>query len=169
MVAASVEGAAFSGGDLMSFAMWHVWLIAGLVLLIAEIFTTGFAVGVFGIACFAAAIGAAFGLSFEVQLLCFGIASGTIALAIRPLVLRCFASSEVGSSTNVDALIGRSGFVTEEIDPKANTGRLKLAGEEWKAASFDETAIEAGSGVIVRRVEGCTLFVERLENQGRTI
>jgi membrane protein implicated in regulation of membrane protease activity len=62
--------------------------------------------------------------------------------------------------TNVDALVGRTGLVTEAVDQALNRGRVRLGGEEWRAVTPDESKIEAGTKVIVKAVEGCKVVVE---------
>src|SRR5213076_2955211 len=63
--------------------------------------------------------------------------------------------------TNVDALLGRVGVVSERIDPASGRGRIVVEGEDWRAASLMDTALEQGARVIVVRVEGTTLFVDK--------
>jgi membrane protein implicated in regulation of membrane protease activity len=152
----------------MDIAMWQVWVIGGFALLIAEIFSLAFVLGVLGVACFGAALLAAFGLSFHLQLLGFGVLAGILSLTIRPMMLKCFGVPRSGSSTNVEALIGQTGHVLEDIDPRTNSGRVKLGGDEWKATTVDGAMVEKGERVIVRKIEGCTLLVELATNQGGT-
>lgn len=94
----------------------HIWIIAGLVLWIVEIFTPGFVVTVFSAACLIVAPIASASIHFKMQLLVFGIATAVISLTIRHLVLRHFYGRESKIKTNVDALVGESGIVTELID-----------------------------------------------------
>jgi len=63
--------------------------------------------------------------------------------------------------TNVDALIGRIGTVSERIDPVTGKGRVLVEGEDWRGASIMDTPIDAGDRVMVVRVEGTTLFVDK--------
>lgn len=67
---------------------WHIWVIAGLLLWIIEIFTPGFVAGVFGTACLITAFFAWLGLSYLIQLLVFAIVTGAMTLGIRPIVLK---------------------------------------------------------------------------------
>ncbi len=149
--------------------VWHIWVIAGLVLWITEIFMPGaFITGIFGTACLIAAPFAGMGMSFKFQLFVFAAATGVIALAIRPFVMRHFYRPDIKSETNVDALIGKYGLVTEEIDDMAGTGRVKIGGEDWRAVTSDEMRLAIGQKVIIRGVEGCKVIVERVtEKEGR--
>lgn len=103
---------------------WHIWVIAGLMLWIIEIFTPGFFAVSLGTACLVVGLVAGkAGVSFKLQLLVFGVAVGIMALAIRPFVMKNFYRRNANTKTNVDALVGKSGFVTEDIDHMTGTGR----------------------------------------------
>ncbi len=142
--------------------IWHIWVLAGLLLLILEIFTPGFVVGVFGVACLIVAPFAGAGLTISSQLLIFGIATITLLLTTRPLVLKHFYGRGFEIKTNVDALVGQSGYVTDPIDHMSGTGRVKLGGEEWRAITADESVIEPGRKVVVKGVDGNKVIVEPL-------
>jgi len=142
---------------------WHIWVIVGVLLLIAEIFTPGFVLACFGVGCLVAAIFAAFnvGLTFEVIVFC--IASVVAFFAVRPLfVKRIYRSEDDAAKTNVDALAGKEGMVAERINPSLNVGRVTLGGDSWKAVSADGVVIERAEKVEVVRVEGTKLFVKRV-------
>jgi membrane protein implicated in regulation of membrane protease activity len=62
--------------------------------------------------------------------------------------------------TGVDALLGKTGIVTERIGP-GGTGRVKVEGEDWRGASSDATVIEPGTPVTIIQVDGTTLMVEK--------
>jgi membrane protein implicated in regulation of membrane protease activity len=62
--------------------------------------------------------------------------------------------------TGVDALLGKTGIVTERIGP-GGAGRVKVDGEDWRGASSDATVIEPGTQVTVIQVDGTTLMVEK--------
>ncbi|HOX00877.1 MAG TPA: NfeD family protein [Candidatus Paceibacterota bacterium] len=139
---------------------WHVWVLVGIGLWIAEVFTPGFVAGVIGTACLVVAPFAGAGLSFKVQLFVFGMATLAMAFGVRPRILRHFRLAGPNSQTNVDALIGGDGLVTEAIDPKSGTGQVKIGGENWRAVTPDETRVDVGARVRVRAVEGCKVVVQ---------
>lgn len=142
------------------FEVWHIWLIAGLVLWIIEIFTPGFVIGVFGTGCLIVAPFAGASVSFKMQLLVFGIATAVMSLGIRPLILKHFYGREAKIKTNVDALVGKFGLVTEVIDHLDRTGRANIGGENWRAITLDESRVEIGQKVIVKAIDGCKIIVE---------
>ncbi len=142
---------------------WHIWVIAGIVLLIAEIFTPGFVLACFGVACLVAAIFAAFDLGLTVEVIVFCVASVVAFFAVRPLFAkRFYRSDDEATKTNVDALVGKVGMVAERIDPDVNVGRVVLGGDNWRAISVDGAVIELSEKVEVVRVEGTKLFVKKV-------
>ncbi len=60
----------------------------------------------------------------------------------------------------VEALEGRTGIVIEELKPE---GLVLLDGEYWRAVSITRQPIPPNTKVVVRRVEGLTLYVEKQE------
>ena len=70
--------------------VWHIWIIVALVLVIIEIFTSGFAVICLAVGAVGGSIAAACDCSFKIQLLAFAIASFIALLLVRPLLLRFF-------------------------------------------------------------------------------
>ncbi len=141
-------------------AAWHIWVIAGLVLFIAEIMIPGFLVACFGVGCLAAAVMAAADLGVKWQLVGFSLGTLVVYFTIRPLFLRHFYRKASPVKTNVHALVGRVGVVTQALDPHAGSGRLKVRGEDWRGVPVDDVVIEAGEEVEVVEVDGTKLLVK---------
>ena len=135
---------------------WLIWLSAGIILAILEVFTPGFFIVGIGVSLVITALPAALGLPFWVQLLVCGVMILIFFLLVRPLVMKIPHSD--GKKTGTAALMGEEGIVVETIT-RVEGGRVKVGGEVWKAKS-DET-IEKDSLVIVTGVEGVTLNVRR--------
>ena len=135
---------------------WLIWLSAGIILAILEVFTPGFFIVGIGVSLVITALPAALGLPFWVQLLVCGVMILIFFLLVRPLVMKIPHSD--GKKTGTAALMGEEGIVVETIT-RIEGGRVKVGGEVWKAKS-DET-IEKDSLVIVTGVEGVTLNVRR--------
>ena len=135
---------------------WLIWLSAGIILAILEVFTPGFFIVGIGVSLVITALPAALGLPFWVQLLVCGVMILIFFLLVRPLVMKIphLDSKKTGTA----ALMGEEGIVVETIT-RIEGGRVKVGGEVWKAKS-DET-IEKDSLVIVTGVEGVTLNVRR--------
>ncbi len=86
------------------------------------------------------------------------LAVSIITLAcLRPLVRRYVKPKVV--PTNVDALIGSTGYVTGDIDNVAAKGQVKLGAMEWTARSTDGFPISTGTLVKVDKIEGVKAFV----------
>src|SRR4029077_300280 len=91
------------------------------------------------------------------------LAAGTLLslVGIRPFLLRHLHLAGRGIKTNVDALAGKVGIVSERIDPGTGKGRVVVEGEDWRAAALMDAPLEPGTRVMVVRVEGATLYVEK--------
>ena len=74
--------------------VWHIWIIAALVLVIIEIFTSGFAVICLSVGAVGGAIAAACDCSFKIQLLAFALASFVALILVRPLLFLFFPEAE---------------------------------------------------------------------------
>ena len=134
------------------------WLVAAVVLSIAEIFTAGFFMLPFGIGAAVAAALAYLGLSLAWQWAAF---IGISALSL--LVLRRFSdrmTHEAPQKVAGDRLIGKEGSVIERIDNHINTGRVRVEREEWLADSVGDAIIDEGARVRVSGVVGAHLVVE---------
>jgi len=145
------------------FPLWGIWIIVGVVLLIAEIFTQGIVLGVLGVSCFASAALSVANVGLGGQLIGFCTIAAIMFIVVRPLIMKYLWRHESGESSNVEALIGTSGFVTEEIDHIANTGRVKIGGEEWSARANPERLLEKGNKVIVVGISGCKVIVSETD------
>lgn len=147
----------------MEISAWHLWIILGIVLCIAEIFTPAFVLASFGVACLLPAILSALGYGFRLQL--FGFIVGTLIafFGMRPVFMRCCDRGSKGVRTNMDALFGERGLVTQRIDNGSNAGRALIRGDDWRAVSVDGSILELGQQVEVVRVEGVKLYVKEAE------
>jgi membrane protein implicated in regulation of membrane protease activity len=142
--------------------IWHVWLIVGILFVIVEIFTQGFAVICFTFGCVAAAICAALDTEFLYQMIAFGALSLLAFVLVRPVILKYFAKSAKDTKTNTDALIGRRVFVSETIDPENRTGYVTVDGEEWKAISDTNEIIEKGTMVEIIDRNSIILTIKKI-------
>jgi len=67
--------------------------------------------------------------------------------------------------TNVDALVGKIGTVTVEIDNSKNQGRITVYGDDWRAEAGNEDVIKVGEKVQVLKIDSTILVVKRLNNK----
>jgi membrane protein implicated in regulation of membrane protease activity len=138
-------------------AEWLIWLILAVVLAIAEIFTLTAALGLLGVGALVTAGTAALGLPPAVQLIAFAVTSTAGVVAIRPFVLRHLRQPQL-ARFGVDALVGKSAFVTQEVSEM--DGRVRIGGEEWTARPYDTTlVIPVGTVVDVLEINGTTALV----------
>ncbi len=141
-------------------SLWFWWVVAALVLIILEIFTSGFAVACFSVGCLAAALSAAIAPdTIWLQVLLFAVFSVLAVIFVRPLVLKYMDKGEKPSG--VDALVGSKARVTEDI-PAGDKGRVRIFGDDWQALGADGTAIPAGTMVEVVSRDGNVLTVKTL-------
>lgn len=138
---------------------WYLWIVLGIVFFTIEIVTPGFLFACFGVGCLSAGVVSSLSAGIELQIVSFTLMTLITFFGIRPFMLHYLSSSESNVPTNVDALIGKKGLVVEGIDPIHNKGRVIVGGENWKAVSIDDTIIEAGKEVVVKKVDGIKLVV----------
>src|ERR671928_1381999 len=94
--------------------VWILWVVLGVVLIIAEIFTPGFVLLWFGVGALAAALAGIVGLGLPLQFLIFCVVSVGLTLASRTIFSRYFVRTEDEGGvlkSGVDALPGKVGTV----------------------------------------------------------
>ena len=136
------------------------WIILGVVLAVAEIFTTTLFLIMFGVGAFAAAGAAALGAPVALQAVVFAVVSALSVAVVRPVVRRhARPALETGEQPfGVEALEGATAVVLEPVD--ADRGMIKIDGELWTARSYDATRTYAeGERVQVIKVRGATALV----------
>lgn len=134
-----------------------LWLIIGVVLVVAEVLSGAFVLVMLGGAALVAALAAALGVGPIVSGVVFAaVAAGGITLARPALVRRMHSVEHV--KTNVDALVDKKALVTQTVD--AHSGQVKVNGEIWSARSYDETEVlEPGRTVTIMSISGATAVV----------
>ena len=139
--------------------MWQVWAIIAVLCLILELSSGDFFIICFSIGAVFAVIGAAVGLNAYWQLAVFALFSLLSVLFVRPLALRYLHKNDPNKPSNADALLGRTGRVTEAIK-SGSSGYIQIDGDLWKAVS--QTDIPVGSTVRVIGRESTIVTVETL-------
>jgi len=138
---------------------WHILITLGIVAFILEIFTAGFISGSIGIGFLFAALGNYLGLEIHWQIFSFTVGIGLSYFLIRPVILRIGYNKNY-QETNRDALIGKKGRVTQEINENKGTGRVSIDGDDWKAVSGEGINIETGVKVEVIEIDSIVLIVK---------
>ncbi|HEX5597544.1 MAG TPA: NfeD family protein [Micromonosporaceae bacterium] len=139
-----------------------LWIVLGVVLAIAEIFTTTLFLMMFAAGAFAAAGVAALGAPVAAQVLVFAGVSALTLVAVRPALRRHQQQSAAvdGTAFGVAAIEGSDAQVLEQVD--ANSGLVKIDGELWSARAYDSTQVfTPGEQVRVIEIRGVTAMVWR--------
>ena len=134
-----------------------IWFFLMVVLLALESSTVSLVSIWFAAGSLAAMIAALLGGEIWLQAILF-VAVSVLLLASLRSVVRKYITPKI-QKTNVDAVIGKTGPVTESVDNIRGKGRVKLGGMEWSARSTENEPIEEGTIVSVDRVEGVKVFV----------
>src|SRR5437899_2586838 len=94
--------------------IWILWTVLGLILIVAEVFTSGFVLLWFGIGALAAAFAGLVGVnSLALQFLIFAGVSIGLTAASRTIFVNYFSREKTGEPlrTGADALPGKIGTV----------------------------------------------------------
>src|SRR6267378_4563022 len=147
--------------------IWIFWTILGAILIIAEIFTTGFVLLWFGIGALAAAFAGLIGFhSIPLQFLIFAGVSIALTAASRTIFVNYFSREKTGGDlkTGMESLPGKVGTVVSSSRGALHEGAVKVFGSTWTAYPVDsEEPLEAGDRVCVERVQGASIYVRRVE------
>ncbi len=143
---------------------WLIWIIIGAIFIVAEIFSVSFFAGPIGLACLVTALINFSGASATWQLVGFSATSVGLLLAVRPIWKRMMANRADQEVSGIDTYVGRQGKITETVDTQAETGRIKIGGESWRAVPDKSIIIEEGTMATVIRIEGSKAVVSVSEN-----
>ena len=116
--------------------------------------------------CFA--IGAAFAAGVSLvgnvylQLVAFILISIISICLVRPFALRCLHKSKPCRVSNADAILGRSGVVSQEI-PTDAYGRVAIDGDDWKACAIDHEMLPVGTVVTIVERDSVIVKVKKLK------
>ncbi|HEX8068465.1 MAG TPA: NfeD family protein [Pyrinomonadaceae bacterium] len=145
--------------------VWIAWVVLGVVLMAAEIFTPGFVLLWFGVGALAAALVSLVGFGYPLQFLVFFVVSMALTVASRTIFTKYFVRKELegGLKTGADGLPGQIGTVVTSSRGALHEGAVKVYGSTWTAYPAEgEEALEAGDRVVVERVRGASIYVRRL-------
>ena len=138
---------------------WVLWLIAAVVLAVAEVMNLSFFLFPFAIGAAAAAVTELVGLGTPVAVVVFAVFTALSFGIVRPIARR-HLSTPPQIRTGTAALIGRQAVVLERIANDEGVGCVWLDGEVWTARSYDEDrVIEPGTRVHVMEIRGATALV----------
>lgn len=146
--------------------LWILWAVLGAILIVAEIFTSGFVLLWFGIGALVAAFAGLVGIeSLVVQFMIFAVVSIGLTAASRTIFINYFSREKTGESlrSGVDALPGKIGTVVSSSKGALHEGAVKVFGSTWTAyPAAGEPPLEAGERVCVESIEGASIYVRRV-------
>lgn len=147
--------------------LWIFWIILGAILIVAEIFTSGFVLLWFGVGALAAALANFAGVtSIPLQFLIFAIVSIGLTAASRTIFVNYFSKEKTGGDlkSGADALPGQVGTVVTSSRGALHEGAVKVFGSTWTAyPAAGEEPLEAGDRVQVEEVKGASIYVRRVD------
>jgi inner membrane protein len=135
-----------------------VWLVLAFIAAVVEVSIPHFGFAFVGFGAIVAAIVAFLGGSIAFQLAAF-----VVVMTVSLVTLRSGLLSRIGGRglpSRTEALLGRQGVVTHEIEPKVGSGRVNVGGEDWAARSTEP--IPTGATVRVTGADGIVLEVTRV-------
>ena len=146
--------------------VWIFWVLLGLALIAAEIFTAGFVLLWFGVGALAAALASMVGLGYPLQFLVFFVVSAGLTAASRTIFSNYFVRDDEGGGQKfgADSLPGRVGTVVTSSTGAMQEGAVKVFGSTWTAYPAEgEGPLEAGERVMVESVRGASIYVRRAD------
>ncbi|HEX8737173.1 MAG TPA: NfeD family protein [Pyrinomonadaceae bacterium] len=143
---------------------WILWIVLGVVLIIAETFTLGFVLFWFGIGAVAAALVGLLGFGVVTQFLVFAIVSIALTVLSRTIFARYYSHGDADAiKTGIDSLPGQIGTVTIASKGALKEGAVKVYGSTWTAfPEAGEEPLAEGEKVEVSRVQGSSIYVKRI-------
>ena len=147
-----------------------LWIILGILLIIAEIFTLGFVIFWFGIGALVAALAAYLGVGLVGQFFIFALVSAALTLMSRTIFSKYLGHSEQESlKSGIEALPGKVGTVVDASRGALQEGSVKVFGSTWTAfPAQGERALVEGEKVEVVSVEGSSIYVKKLVHPEET-
>jgi len=141
-----------------------LWVILGVALIIAEIFTLGFVLFWFGIGALVAGLVGFLGFGFGWQFMAFALVSVVLTAMSRTIFANYFSHNDESTiKTGVDALPGQIGTVSSASKGALNEGAVKVFGSTWTAFPIDEeTLLMEGEKVEVVQVKGSSIYVRKI-------
>lgn len=151
----------------MDQLVWIAWLVIGIALIIAEVFTLGFFLLWFGIGALAAAVAGMLGAPFIIQFAVFAGVSIALTAMSRTIFAKYLSHSDEDTlKMGIDALPGQIGTVTVPSKGALHEGAVKVYGSTWTAFPIDgESLLEEGEKVEVVSIKGSSIYVRRVTKE----
>lgn len=126
-------------------APWLIWFLAGIAIMLAELFVFGFVIIFFGLGCWGAAVVAVFAPdAYLGQMIAFLLVSVASLMTLRKAAMRVFVGGSEGSETEDLGNIPSGARITLDQDLEAGrVGRVRFRGTMWDAVSEDRLSAGA--------------------------
>ena len=131
------------------------WIVVAVIAAVIEVSIPHFGMIFVSVAAVAAALVAFLGFGAVAQSVVFVIALGLTYFLIRPRLKSQL--NAVGVPSRTEALLGREGIVTFDIESTVGAGRVNVGGEDWAARA--KAPIQAGTRIRVIAADGVVLEV----------
>ncbi|MBE5905955.1 MAG: NfeD family protein [Lachnospiraceae bacterium] len=140
------------------------WLVILVAMLVIELATLGLTTIWFAGGAAVAVLANVLGLSPVIQIVLFLIVSVLLLALTRPVAVRHLNKNR--TKTNAESLIGRTGFVLEEINNLKATGCVSVDGQEWTARTTKDGVVLAKDAVVtIQEIQGVKLIVAQKEKE----
>lgn len=151
----------------MILSIKGIWILIAIAFAIIEAATLSLTMIWFTIGAFCALVVSYFTNTIPIQIAVFLVISFLLLFLATKKLIKIDRDKDnthwVSVDTNIDAVIGKRGFIVKEITPQ-EVGIVKVKGEEWTAVSLnDNETIKIGSEVVVKSIEGVKLIVEEIK------
>lgn len=143
--------------------MTYLWILVIIVSLVVEAGTYALIAIWFVPSAAICIVLSMFDMNISAQVIVFFLLSLISIIIFRKYFQNIIKSKAV--FTNADAVIGKTGIVTEDIDNINFKGQVKVGYQIWTAIASDSTRLKKGDTVKVLSIEGVKLIVEKAESE----
>ena len=148
--------------DFLANYAWIIWLALILVFAIIEVTTLEFTFLMLAFGSLGGLLAGLFGAPWWVQIVTAGVLAVLLLFIVRPALLTALRRGSDATPTNIEAVIGLTGIVTNDFSGNAN--HVKLAnGETWTARLIEDRSLIEGERVVVTAIDGATAVVASAE------
>ena len=135
-----------------------IWLVAGLVLIAAEVLSGEFVLLMLGGAALLAGGASLLVAGPIVGGAVFVVSAGLLVFAVRPPLRRKLERGLGHHEPHVKRLVGASAVVVRRVD--GHGGQVKIGGDLWSARAVDaDDVLEPGEHATVMEISGATALV----------
>ncbi len=131
-----------------------------------ELLTGAVATFCVAVGCLLACVAAVAGFGIEVQLGAMAVGVILAFVFLVPFINRIRSrrkKQRPGYNSNMDALIGREGFLVEAVPFGGGFGRMRIDGDCWQVRSHDGDPVDNGAKVRVTAYDSIILTVKPVQ------